>query len=156
MSTLHRSSPTLEPTSAPDVAARISFRQPVTEVGVVDAGWWPRSRELRTELPALLDVLWTACRDVNRVTYSLPFWEPAPHRMQVQERVVSLRGRRGQDPALLTLFDSSGREHIDILVVPPEADAPFAERVLQLAGGIGSVEPPIRILELAATDRHLP
>ena len=74
--------------------------------------WWPRSRELRTELPALLDVLWTACRDVNRVTYSLPFWEPVPRRMQVQQRVVSLRGRRSQDPSLLTLFDSSGREHL--------------------------------------------
>jgi hypothetical protein len=156
MSTLHHQP--LTPTPTLGSAARVSFRQPVTEVGYVDAGWWPRSRELRAELPALLDVLWTACRDVNRVSYSMPFWDPVPRRMQVQERIVSLRGHRSQDPSLLTLFDSSGREHIDILVVPPEADADFADRVLQLAGGEGSVEQPGRILELAATPaaRHAP
>jgi hypothetical protein len=125
------------PAAAP---ARISFRQPVTELGYVDAGWWPRSRELRAELPSLLDVLWTACRDVNRVSYGMPFWEPVPRRMRVEDRVVSLRGIRGQDPSLLTLFDSAGRDHVDILVVPPEADATFAERVLELAGGMGSLE----------------
>jgi len=149
MTTFHRPSSKLAPTPRPD--ARISFRQPVTEVGFVDAGWWPRSRDLRAELPALFDVLWTACRDVDRVSYNLPFWEPVPRRMQLEERVVRLRGLRGQDPLLLTLFDSSDNEHIDVLVIPPETDAAFAERILQLAGGVGSVDPPGRIFELAAT-----
>jgi Family of unknown function (DUF5994) len=134
----------------PDGDARISFRHPVTEAGFVDAGWWPRSRDLHAELPALLEVLWTAGRDVDRVSYSLAFWEPAPRQMRVAERVVRLGGLHAQDPWLLTLFDSSGREHVDILVVRPEADADFAMRVLQLAGGAGSIERPDRILQLAA------
>ncbi len=150
MTSLHRPPPPLTPTPARGAAARISFRQPVTEVGFVDAGWWPRSRDLRAELPALLELLWTACRDVDRVSYNMPFWEPAPRLMQVAGRVVRLGGFRTHDHSLLTLFDSSGREHIDIVVVPPEADADFAERVLELAGGVGSVERPARILELAA------
>lgn len=146
MNSLSRPSPPLP--SPLGGTARISFRQPVTEIGVVDAAWWPRSRELGAELPALLDVMWTACRDVDRVGYNLPFWEPVPRRMRVDERVVRLRGYRRKDPALLTLSDSSGCEHVDILVVPPEADAHFAERVLHLAGALGSLEPPGRILEL--------
>jgi hypothetical protein len=150
MSTLQRPSPSPRPLPAPDGTARISFRQPVTQVGFVDAAWWPRSRDLGAELPALLDVLWTACREVDRVTYSLPSWDPAPRQMRVAERTVNLRGFRRVDPSMLTLFDASGGERINILVVPPEADADFAERVLQLAGGVGSVEPPGRILELAA------
>jgi len=150
MNSLYRPSPSPSLPSPAGAAARVSFRQPVTEVGVVDAAWWPRSRELRAELPALLDVLWTACRDVDRVGYNLPFWDPVPRRMRVDDRLVRLRGYRSKDPSLLTLSDFSSREHVDILVVSPEADANFAERVLQLAGGVGSLEPPGRILELAA------
>jgi hypothetical protein len=150
MTSLHRPSPSPTPTPTADGDARISFRHPVTEAGFVDAGWWPRSLDLRAELPPLFEVLWTAGRDVDRVSYSLAFWAPVPRQMRVAERVVRLGGFHAQDPSLLTLFDSSGREHVDILVVRPEADADFAMRVLQLAGGAGSIEQPDRILELAA------
>jgi uncharacterized protein DUF5994 len=148
MTSLSRPSP---PPSPPlGGAARIRFRQPVSNIGVVDAAWWPRSGELLVEPPALFDMLSTACRDVACVGYNQPFWEPVPRRMRVDDRVVRLRGYRRKDPALLTVSDSSGREHIDILVVAPEADADFAERVLHLAGGVGSLEPPSRILERTA------
>jgi len=151
MTTSHRPSPSRLPTPTASGEARISLRQPVTEAGYIDAAWWPRSRNLAAELPALFDLLWTAYRDVDRVSYNLPFWEPTPRRMHIDERVVHVRGYHIQDPLVLTVFDSSEDEHIDILVVRPEADADFAERVLRLAGGGGSIERPDRILELAAT-----
>jgi Family of unknown function (DUF5994) len=146
----HRPSPALTPTPNPSSEARISLRQPVTEAGYIDAAWWPRSRDLAAELPALFDALWTAYRDVDRVSYNLPFWEPTPRRMHIDERVVHVRGYHIQDPLVLTVFDPAEDEHIDILVVRPEADADFAERVLRLAGGVGSIERPDRILRLAA------
>lgn len=151
MATSPRPSPRLTPQSVASGEARISFRQPVGESGYIDAAWWPRSRDLAAELPALFDVLWTAYRDVDRVSYNLPFWEPTPRRMHIDERVVRVCGFHIQDPLVLTVFDSSDDEHIDILVVRPEADADFAERVLRLAGGVGSIERPDRILKLAAT-----
>jgi hypothetical protein len=95
-------------------------------------------------------VLWTACRDVTRVSYNVASGEPPPRRLQVEGRLVRLGGFRGQDPLLLTLFDQSGREHIDVLVIPPETAADYAQRALDLAGGVGSIERPGRILELAA------
>lgn len=72
--------------------ARVSFRQPVAATGHIDAAWWPRSRDLTAELPALLDVLWTAAREVNRLTYYLHAWAPAPRRMQIEGRTVRLGG----------------------------------------------------------------
>ena len=63
-------------------AARISFRQPVSTDGYIDAAWWPRSLDLTVELPPLLDVLWTAARDITRITYSIAGWDPAPRRLQ--------------------------------------------------------------------------
>jgi hypothetical protein len=151
MTTSHRPSAARTPTPEPSGEARISLRQPVTEAGYIDAAWWPRSRHLDAELPALFDVLWTAYRDVDRVSYNLPFWKPTPRRMHIDDRVVHVRGYHVQDPLVLTVYDSSGDEHIDILVVRPEAGAAFAERVLRLAGGVGSIERPDRILQLAAT-----
>jgi len=67
-------------------AARVSFRQPVTSAPHVDAAWWPRSRDLEAELPALLDVLWTAARAVNRVPYPLDAWLPVPRRVHIEGR----------------------------------------------------------------------
>jgi hypothetical protein len=156
MTTSHRPSPPLTPTPTASGEARISLRQPVSEAGYVDAAWWPRSRDLAAELPALFDALWTARRDVDRVSYNLPFWEPTPRRMHIDERVAHVHGYHIQDPLVLTVFDTSGDEHIDILVVRPEADADFAERVLRLAGGVGSVERPDRILKIAATPDRKP
>jgi hypothetical protein len=118
MTALSRPSPPFTTTPAPNGGVRISFRQPVTEAGFVDAGWWPRSRALTVELLPLLDVLWTACRDVTRVSYNVASWEPAPRRLQVEGRLVRLGGFRGQGPLLLVLFDRSGREHLDVLVIP--------------------------------------
>jgi hypothetical protein len=65
-------------------------------------------------------------------------------------RVVRVRGYHIQNPLVLTVFDPSGEQHINMLVVRPEADADFAERVLQLAGGVGSLEQQDRIVKLAA------
>ena len=118
MTAFSRPSAPFTTTPALNGGVRISFRQPVTAAGFVDAGWWPRSRALTVELPPLLDVLWTACRDVTRVSYNVASWEPAPRRRRVEGRLVRLGGFRGQDPLLLALFDRSGGEHLDALVIP--------------------------------------
>ncbi len=150
MTTVSELPPPLKPTPAKPAPARISFRQPVSGAGFVDAGWWPRSLDLAAELPPLLDVLWTACRNVTRVTYNLEFWDAAPRRIEVEGRVVRLGGFRRQNPLLLSLVDPWGREHIDLLVIAPQTDVDVAEQALAMTGGVGSMERPQRILELAA------
>jgi len=114
-------------------AARISFRQPVSRSGFIDAAWWPRSLDLTLELPPLLDVLWTAGREVIRITYNIAAWDPAPRRMGIEGRTVRLGGFTTGDPVTVTLSDAGGAERIDILVIAPSTDPSLAERILLLA-----------------------
>ncbi|MCW2540551.1 MAG: hypothetical protein JWN95_2276 [Frankiales bacterium] len=126
----------------PASTARVSFRQPVSVSGFVDGGWWPRSRDLTAELPSLLDVLWTASREISRVSYNLDFWVPAPRQLMVEGRLVRLGGYRQQSPLLLGLVDLWGRERIDLLVVPPETAAEVAEPLLLAASATGGLDRP--------------
>lgn len=119
---------------APDASVRISFRQPVALSGFVDAAWWPRSLDLTRELPLLLDVLWTAGREITRVSYNLSTWEPAPRRLRVLGRTVRLGGFHNIDPLEVALIDSWGTDRIDVLVIAPDTSAEIAERALRLAG----------------------
>src|SRR6185437_14781281 len=76
MTTSILSSPVPQPADSAPQPARISFRQPVSATGFIDAAWWPRSCDLTTELPPLLDVLWTAAREITRISYHLSAWDP--------------------------------------------------------------------------------
>jgi Family of unknown function (DUF5994) len=122
----------------PDDAARIRFRQPVSTAGYVDAAWWPRSLDLTAELPALLDVMWTAGREINRVSYSIAGWAAAPRRLRVEGRMVRLGGFAGSDPLTIRLVDAWGTERIDVLVIPPATDPEIAQRALHYASEAGN------------------
>jgi uncharacterized protein DUF5994 len=146
--------PTAQPTAPalPALTARVSFRQPVTSAPHVDAAWWPRSRDLEVELPGLFEVLWTAARDVNRVSYAVNSWLPAPRRLDIEGRQVRLGGFTHQDPSMISLRDASGAERVDILVIPPEAEEDLAAAAMVLASRSGPNERAARMLELAAAD----
>jgi hypothetical protein len=142
--------PIVPPPSPP--AARVSFRQPVTSAPHVDAAWWPRTRDLEAELPALLDVLWTAARDVSRVSYRIDSWLPVPRRLDIEGRRVRLGGFTHQDPSMISLRDAWGAERIDILVIPPDAKPDVAAAAMVRASRSGPNERAARMLELAAAD----
>jgi hypothetical protein len=141
--------PISPPAADPIVPARVLFRQPVTTAGFLDAGWWPRSRDLAAELPALLDILWLAGRDVMRISYALNFWDPAPRRLSVAGRVVRLGGFHTQIPGLLTLIDAWGHDRINVMIIPPDTDAAIADRALTLVAGQPSPNHPDQVLQHA-------
>lgn len=69
------------------------LRDPGDGDGYVDGGWWPRSLDLRVELPPLLAEVWSAGYDVFRTTYDLTAWHPVPpRRLIVWCRLVKLGG----------------------------------------------------------------
>jgi hypothetical protein len=126
------------PQGAP-TALRLRLRTKGVTEGFVDGGWWPQSRDLSREVPALVEALRAAGHDVFRISYSLTFWDAAPRKLTVGSTSVRLGGFRTQDPALITLVDTSGWKRLDIVVVPPEADPAFAEQALVMAGLDGDV-----------------
>src|SRR5690349_21640700 len=100
--------------------------------GFFDGAWWPRSRDLAAEVPDLLAVLGVRLGRVERVSYRIPDWDPAPRRIVVDGGMVHLSGylqRRA-----LTIDVIAHRQRATLLVVPPETDADLAHRALTAAG----------------------
>jgi hypothetical protein len=77
---------------------RLKAKAPTT--GVVDGGWWPRSRDLATEVPALLAVLAVRPGAVEVVSYHLNALGPTPRRANGSGTSSERRRRRGAAPGL--------------------------------------------------------
>ena len=134
--------------SSPD---RIALRS-ATDVGsFVDGGWWPDSLDLVAQLPALLLAGEAAgYRPARRVSFALTSWDgPTPRHSTMLDRVVKLGGFRSQDPAELSLIDSSGWRRMTLVVVPPGTDPAVARRALELASTDGDRHRAAEILDLA-------
>jgi len=130
--------------------SRARFRDPASSAGFIDAAWWPRSRDLPAELPALLDVVWGAGRDINRITYNLSAWDPAPRRLVIDGRTVRLGGFTVGEPHTATLTDAWAHERVDILVIAPDTDPEVAKRALDLASAADSTYRAGELLARAA------
>jgi hypothetical protein len=115
---------------------RLKPRGPVT--GFVDGGWWPRSRDLPAELPALLAVLAVRMGPVESVSYNLDTWGLSPSRITLDGRVVRLAGYRSQHPATIDVI--SARDRVTLLVVAPDAAPEGAHGALMAAGHRGNTD----------------
>jgi hypothetical protein len=113
--------------------ARLKLKPRTPEpTGFVDGGWWPRSRDLVAEVPALLAVLGVRLGRVERVSYRVSDWDPAPRRIAVDGGLVHLSGYL-QRPAL-TVDVIAAHQRVTLLVVPAGTDPDLAHRALTAAG----------------------
>lgn len=131
-----RSVPSGVPFENQHLRLRLKPRGPVT--GFVDGGWWPRSRDLPAELPALLAVLAVRIGPVESVSYNLDAWGPTPRRITLDGRVVRLAGYRSQRPATIDVLSAGHR--VTLLVVPPETPPDAAHGTLMAAGHRGNTD----------------
>ncbi|HET6907985.1 MAG TPA: DUF5994 family protein [Mycobacteriales bacterium] len=129
----------------------IALHHPGHTGTLVDGGWWPCSLDLIAELPPLLTAVEAAgYAEVRRVSYALTAWDGRPPRKSAMlDRVVKLGGFLSQDPAEISLVDSSGWKRIVLVVVPPDTDPTVARRALSMAGMNGDRRRAREILELA-------
>ena len=61
--------------------ARLALCDRATHSGAVDGAWWPKSTDLRTELPDLVAILGLSIGAVRRVVYDPAIWPDAPSRI---------------------------------------------------------------------------
>ncbi len=130
---------------------RISFRQPVNRTGSVDGAWWPQSKDLAAEAPALFEVFWTAGRDMSRVTYNLDSWDSAPRKMHIAGKLVRVSGYHYGNPSLVTVADSREADTADLLVIPSDTNPEVAERLLALAAEPGNTRTAPEMIEQATS-----
>ncbi|MFB7308938.1 DUF5994 family protein [Streptomyces sp. NPDC056192] len=112
---------------------RLSLAPAGTDPALLDGAWWPRSRDLTAELPALTAVLDPLWGRITRVTVNPTVWPVIPHKVPVQGHVVHVGWfKTEQDPnKLLLLSYATGRW--DLLVIPPQTDPGTAARLLTAA-----------------------
>lgn len=117
-------------TSSHPIALRAVF-SPVVPGGLraVDGAWWPRSRDLAAELPALVTTLSRRDFTVARVAYHRDSWDGVVRKLPVAGRIIRLGWFRTIDPHLVSLTGLDTQDRQDLLVVPAMSDSQLAERV---------------------------
>lgn len=122
--------------SPPMPPPRLALKPAGAARGLLDGAWWPRSRDLTRELPALIDTLDRRWARVTRVAVHPSLWPVIPHRVPASGHVVHIGWFAEQDPnKLLLLSYTTGR--LDLLVIPPECDLAAATRLMAAAGDPG-------------------
>ncbi|MFE2217460.1 DUF5994 family protein [Streptomyces canus] len=144
--------PRLEPVAAP--AARIALKADGTSRGLLDGAWWPRSRDLLSELPALTDVLDPLWGRITRIAVNPKYWPVIPRKVPVHGHIAKVGWFTPEiDPHKLLLL-SYGTGRWDLLVIPPETGAESAARLMAAASDYDG--PPLTASALIAADeaRH--
>lgn len=113
-------SPVPDPPRSPPFPLRASLAPQGSQPARIDGAWWPYSRDLTTELPALIGLLDTRWDRITHVTVNPAHWPVIPHKVQVARHVVKVGWfTQEQDPHQLMLLSyRTGRW--DLLVIPPE------------------------------------
>ncbi|TXS35487.1 hypothetical protein EAO75_44365 [Streptomyces sp. uw30] len=117
----------------------------------MDGAWWPRSRDLPSELSALADVLDPLWGRITRIAVDPRHWPILPPRIFVNGHVVKVGWFTSElDPHGITLLSyTAGRW--DLLVIPPETGASAAGRLMTAASA--DTGPPKTATALMTAER---
>jgi hypothetical protein len=138
-------------TEPPRQTLRLKLKPKAPTSGYVDGAWWPRSRDLSAELPALLAVLAVRLGRTVRVSYNLTAWDAAPRRVTVDGRQVRLGGFHFQHSHTVDVIGPTG-PRITLLVLPPETRQETAHQVLMTAARRDNIDTIDELLTPTASD----
>ncbi len=106
-------------------------RAPLSHQPTLDGAWWPRSRSLADELPALVVELHKRGSRVSRVLFNPGTWDSFEQRkLAADGRVIRVGWFRTMDPHVLTLTSAAGMDRLDLLIVPPATAPDVAARAI--------------------------
>jgi len=124
--------PAVTANEQPRYPLRLRLRPKALTTGYVDGAWWPRSRDLAAELPALLAVLTVRLGEIPRVSYNLTEWESAPRQIAADGVRVRLNGFWSRPPHTVDVI-ASDRRRLTLLLVPPETGSSAAHHAMMCA-----------------------
>jgi hypothetical protein len=141
------------PRSAPPPAGdeegsiRLALIDPPAARSTLDGAWWPRTRDLTQELPALVEELHRRGIRVTGVAYNPDLWGPAPRRLEADGRTIRLGWFRNLDRQLLNMTGDFSRGRLDFLVVPPDTTTAAAEHAFSAATDRANRQAPTELLD---------
>lgn len=115
--------------SYPSSATRLALCERDLTRAAVDGAWWPKSLDLRSELPDLLAVFGFWIGAVHRVVYDPSVWLPAPTRLIRHSEMVSLNPYRLVFSETIYLLGTHSRDAV-LFVLPPSSSGEEARRLL--------------------------
>jgi hypothetical protein len=124
---------------------RLRLKPAGSTSGYVDGAWWPRSRDLPAELPALADVLTVRLGSVWQVVYPFIAWDTAPRRIQLDGHPVRLQGFHSQDENTISIV-ALDRQRIRLLVIPVDTSEKAGHDAMMTAAGRDNADSPATIL----------
>lgn len=131
--------PTVGRVPAPPARVALAAIRVLPGCPCVDGAWWPRSRDLSRELPALTDTLDDGWGRVTRVTVDPTGWPVVPRVVRVTGRTVRvgwfLDERHPYE--LILLSHAAGR--CELLVIPPETTGSTAGWPAHVAAVLNSL-----------------
>jgi hypothetical protein len=129
--------PTADELAGHTLRLRLRPKSPTT--GYVDGAWWPHSHDLTAELPSLLAVLAVRLGRVERVSYNLAEWDPAPRRVNVDGDLTRLGGFTSQPAHTVDTIATDG-QRMTLLVVPSDTDRSAAHQTMMTASHRGNAD----------------
>lgn len=112
---------------------RLALEPALSQTGVFDGAWWPRSNRVEAELPDLITALAAHVGRIVRVGLDTGAWDDVPRSVTVDGRAIRISWFPGSDR---TISLSLGfQNHLRLLVVPPETGAGAARAAMAEAAG---------------------
>ncbi|MEU7605007.1 DUF5994 family protein [Streptomyces sp. NPDC040724] len=125
-------------------AALLRLETTRSRQGLLDGAWWPRSRDVTIELPALITALTAHLGPITRVGLDTAAWQDVPTRLVIDGQVVHLDADPvGDDTVLVT---RGHNDHFALLVVPPDTTADAAREAMARAVRADNITQATQIL----------
>ena len=140
------SAPPSRPPGPPGL--RLQLDPTMAGTGVVDGGWWPRSRDPDAELPGLIAGLDSSLGSITRVALNFDAWDSAPRRVAVNGRRVRVGWFHHMDAHTIGLTRAA-QDRVVLLVVPPQATTAAAQIAMAMAADAATSAGPADILAAA-------
>ncbi|MEU4224849.1 DUF5994 family protein [Nonomuraea sp. NPDC026600] len=120
----------------PPSSARIRLEPTLTRDGALDGAWWPRSHDLRRELPGLVQALDAGLGPILRIRLDLTAWEHVPSHLFVMGRFLRISGLPGAVDTVRVVRGS--QDDFLLLVIPPESSTWAATSAMRTAARTGN------------------
>ncbi|GAA4619173.1 hypothetical protein GCM10023195_86580 [Actinoallomurus liliacearum] len=131
-------------------ASRLSLDPALKRLGILDGGWWPRSRNASVELPLLVSLLNARVGAIVRLGIDARDWDDVPRRLTIDGHAV--RVGRFADVNHKIIVTRGPQDHILVLVIPPQASTASAKAALAMAAAGKNSGRPEEILAAAGID----
>ena len=111
----------------------------------LDGGWWPRTRDLGSELRQLVDQFPVDLGRITQVRVSASDWGPRPRTVQVARGLVRV-GSFTTDDSHVAHLSTSNRTLLRVLVVPAELTDYQGEEALLAAATAGNAHSALELI----------